>query len=73
MQEQTSIRLSLSLLNTLKEFKEEGDSYEDVIWDFVEPHLELSKEAKKDIEESLKEYKNGNFMTLKEIKKELGF
>jgi|TARA_Y100000310_G_scaffold320469_1_gene376958 uncharacterized protein YeeX (DUF496 family) len=73
MQEQTSIRLSANLLNALKGFKEEGDSYEDVIWDFVEPHLELSKETKKDIEESLKEYKKGNFMTLEEVKKELGF
>jgi predicted CopG family antitoxin len=73
MQEQTSIRVSLDLLRTLKKFKEEGDSYEDVIWDFIEPHLELSDEAKKDIEISLNEYKKGQFMTLKEVKKELGF
>ena len=47
MQEQTSIRISSDLLNTLKRFKEEGDSYEDIIWDFIEPHLELSDQAKK--------------------------
>ena len=73
MQNQTSIRISLDLLNTLKKFKEEGDSYEDIIWDFVEPHLELSEEAKKDIELSRKEYDKGNFVTLDEVKKELGF
>ena len=73
MQKQTSIRVSKNLLNTLKSFRDEGDSYEDVIWDFVEPHLELSDEAKKDIEISLNEYKKGQFMTLKEVKKELGF
>ena len=73
MQEQTSIRISSDLLNTLKRFKEEGDSYEDVIWDFIEPHLELSKQAKKDIVLAKKEYQRGNFFTLEEVKKELGF
>ena len=73
MQEQTSIRISSDLLKTLKKFKEEGDSYEDVIWDFIEPHLDLSKEAKKDIELARKEYERGNFITLEEVKKELGF
>jgi|TARA_Y100000296_G_C5030224_1_gene184423 predicted CopG family antitoxin len=73
MQNQTSIRISSDLLNALKKFKEEKDSYEDVIWDFIEPHLELSEEAKKDIELSKKEYERGNFVTLEEVKKELGF
>lgn len=72
MQNQTSIRISSDLLNTLKKFKEEGDSYEDIIWDFIEPHLELSDQAKKDIEQAKKEYERGNFVTLEEIKKELG-
>jgi hypothetical protein len=73
MQEQTSIRVSSNLLNTLKKFKEDNDSYEDVIWDFIEPHLELSEQTKKDIEISRQEYKKGNFMTFEEVKKELGF
>ena len=72
MQEQTSIRISSELLKTLKSFKEEGESYEDIIWDFIEPHLELSKQAKKDIELSKNGYKRGNFFTLEEVKKELG-
>lgn len=73
MQNQTSIRISLDLLNTLKKFKEEGDSYEDIIWDFIEPHLELSEQAKKDIEVSRKEFKRGESFTLEEVEKELGF
>ena len=73
MQEQTSIRISSDLLNTLKKFKDDKDSYEDVIWDFIEPHLELSEQTKKDIEIAREEYKRGNFVTLEEVKKELGF
>ncbi len=73
MQEQTSIRISSDLLNTLKKFKDDKESYEDVIWDFIEPHLELSEQTKKDIEISRQEYKRGNFVTLEEVKKELGF
>ena len=73
MQEQTSIRVSKQLLNALKQFTEgNNDSYEDVIWDFIEPHLELSEEAKKDIEESIEQYKRGEFSTLEEVKAELG-
>lgn len=73
MPEQTSIRISSDLLNTLKKFKDERDSYEDVIWDFIEPHLDLCEQAKKDIEISKQEYKKGNFVTFEEIKQELGF
>jgi len=73
MQKPTSIRISRELLNTLNKFKEERDTYEEVIWDFIEPHLELSKQTKKDIELSKKEYKRGNVFTLEEVKKELGF
>jgi predicted CopG family antitoxin len=73
MQKETSIRISMDLLETLKKFKDEKDSYEDVIWDFVEPHLELSEQTKKDIEISRQEYKKRNFFTLEEVKRELGF
>ncbi|MBR9704326.1 hypothetical protein GOV12_02860 [Candidatus Pacearchaeota archaeon] len=73
MQNQTSIRISTELLNTLKKFKEDNESYEDVIWDFIEPHLELSKEAKEDIKKSKDEFARGEFFTLEEVKKELGF
>jgi hypothetical protein len=73
MPNQTSIRVSSNLLNILKKFKENNDSYEDVIWDFIEPHLGLSEQAKREIEISKQEYKKGNFTTIEEVKKELGF
>jgi predicted transcriptional regulator len=73
MQKQTSIRISKDLLRVLKKFREDSnDTYEDIIWDFIEPHLELSEQAKKDIEESIAQYKRGEFHTLEEVKKELG-
>lgn len=72
MQNQTSIRISTDLLNVLKRFKEKNESYEDIIWDFIEPHLELSEQAKKDIEISKREFKRGEVFTLEEVKKELG-
>ena len=72
MPDQTSIRISKELLNTLKKFKEENDSYEDVIWDFIEPHLELSDAAKRDIKKSVEEYNRGEFITLDQLKEELG-
>ena len=72
MQKQTSIRIGTDLLNTLKKFKEEGESYEEVIWDFIEPHLELSEQTKRDIAKARKEYERGEFFTLEEVKKELG-
>jgi len=73
MQNQTSIRISAELLRALKHFKEERESYEDVIWDFIEPHLELSDEAKKDIKQSEKEYERGEVFTLEEIEEKYGF
>jgi len=72
MQNQTSIRISTNLLTVLKKFKEENESYEDIIWDFIEPHLELSEQTKREIEKSKREYKEGNFFTLEEVRKELG-
>ena len=72
MQNQTSIRISTELLNTLKNFKEEKESYEEIIWDFIEPHLELSDQAKQDIESSVSEYKRGEFVSLDEVKRDLG-
>jgi len=73
MEDQTSIRISTKLLNTLKKFKEENESYEEVIWDFIEPHLELSDETKEDIKKAQEEYNRGEFITFNQMKKELGF
>ena len=71
MQNQTSIREGVELLKVLKKFKEDNETYEDVIWDFIEPHLELSKVAKEDIKRSVEEYRSGEFLTLEQVKEEL--
>ena len=46
---------------------------QNLIWDLIEPYLELSEEAKRDIEASKEEYKKGNFITFEEMKKEIGY
>ena len=46
---------------------------ENIFFYLIEPNLKPSKIAKKDIQESRKEYKKGNFLTFEEVKKELGF
>ena len=71
MQNQTSIREGVELLKVLKKFKEDNETYEDVIWDFIEPHLELSKVAEEDIKRSVEEYRSGEFLTLEQVKEEL--
>lgn len=66
---QTSIRVSKQILNLLKSMKTyPKESYDEIIWDLIEPHLELNDKTKKNIEESLKEYKKGEYYTLNEIK-----
>ena len=73
MQEQTSIRISKNLLEALKKFRtDNNDSYEEVIWDFIEPHLELSEQAKVDIVKSRKEFEREEFFTLDQVREELG-
>ena len=72
-EEQTSIRVSKQILNLLRSIKTyPKESYDEVIWNLIEPHLEINNKTKKDIEESLKEYKKGEYYTLNEIKKKYG-
>lgn len=68
----TTIQISNDLLSTLKNMKiHSKESYEDLIWDLIEDRMELSEEAKKEIEISRKQYKEGKFKSLEQIKKEL--
>ena len=69
--EQTTIRINKNLHNALVHLKSAGESFEDLLWDLVEPYLELSPKTKKNIEKSLEEYKRGEFYTLEEVRKEL--
>ncbi len=69
---QTTIRITNNLHKALGSLKASNESFEDLIWDLVEPYLELSPQTKKDIVESLEEYKRGEVFSLKEVKEELG-
>ena len=69
----TTIQISEELQGVLQNKKMfEKETYEEVIWDLVEDTMELSKETKRNIAESIEEYKQGKFKPLEQIKKELG-
>ncbi len=60
-------------MNRLKTMKmSEKESYEDIIWDLVEDHMELSEETKQNIAEAQKQIAKGKFYTHAQVKKELG-
>ena len=66
----TTIQISQDLqkeLNKMKLYKRE--TYEEVIWNIIEDTKELSKETKRNIEQSRKEISEGKFTTLSELKK----
>jgi len=70
----TTIQVSEELAEELKGRKLfDKESYEEVIWDLIEDTQELSEETKKDIEEARSEIARGEYVTLEEAKKELGF
>ena len=69
----TSIQISEKLQKELSKMRfSDKETYEEVIWDLIEDHLELSEETKKDIEKSLQDVKEGKVHTLSEVKKKLG-
>ena len=70
MNEKT-IRITSNLHKALNKVKALNERFEEFIWDLVEPFFELSAESKKDIENSLEDYKKGKVYSLKEVKKEL--
>lgn len=49
----------------------DNETYEEVIWGLIEDTMELSEETKRDIKQAEKEFKEGKFHTLEEVKKEL--
>lgn len=66
----TTIQISTDLLKELKARKMYvKESYEEVIWDLLEDTMELSEETKKNIEQSLKDIREGRTYTLEEVKK----
>ena len=71
--EQTSIRVSKRILHLLQSMKTYSkESYDEVICNLIEPHLELNEKTKRSIEESRKEIEKGNYYTLEEIEEKYG-
>ncbi len=48
------------------------DTYNDIIENLIEDSMELSEEAKKDIEEAMEDYKQGRVYSMNDVKKSLG-
>ena len=68
----TTIQVSEDLQKALANRKLfDRETYEEVIWDLIEDTMELSDQAKKDIEEARKQIKEGKFVTLDQAKKRL--
>ena len=68
--QQTTIRITSDLHQALGSLKSPNESFEDLMWDLIEPYLELSPQTKKNIAKSLEEYERGETFSLEEIKKE---
>ena len=69
----TTIQITQELQNELIERKlSSSETYEEVIWDLIEDSEELSAETIRELEESVKQFKRGEFYTLDEVRKELG-
>ena len=73
MARKTTIQVDLSTkkrLENLKIYKRE--TLNDVIDNLIEDSTELSETTKKEIEESMREIENGEFVTHDRVEKELG-
>lgn len=70
----TTIKVSQDFVGALKSIKSQtNQSFEEILWDLLEPYLDFSAEAKKAIEKSKKDAKEGKTFSLAEIKSEFGF
>ncbi len=68
----TTIKISQRVKGMLDSMKfVEGESYEEVIEDLIEDHMDLNPKFKKQLEEARKEYKEGKTVSFHEIKKKL--
>ena len=68
----TTIQLSKELLTKLKQIKlHENESYEEVIWDFIDDREEISEETKKSIARAEEDIKKGRVHKWEDVKKEL--
>jgi len=69
----TTIQVSKDLADELKKRKLFAhETYEDIIWDLLENTMELTEKTKKDIAQAEKDFAEGRYFTLEEVKKKLG-
>jgi predicted nucleic-acid-binding protein len=69
----TTIQISEKLQQELAKRKLfTKETYEEVVWDLIEDTRELSEETKRAIAQAQKEYNEGKYKTLEQVKKELG-
>ncbi len=68
----TTIQISEELQKELNKRKlSERETYEEVIWDIIEDTMELSDEAKKLLDQAVKDVEDGRVYTLSEVEREL--
>ena len=68
----TTIQVSDRVKQTLDRMKlYERESYNDVIENLIEDHLELNEDTKRQIEEARKRVRSGKFVTQEEIERRL--
>ena len=64
----TTIQISDALRDELKKRKlHRKESYEEIIWDLLEDQMVLKDEVVKRINESIEEYKRGQYLTEEEV------
>lgn len=64
----TTIQISDALRDELKKRKlHSKESYEDIIWDLLEDQMVLKDEVVKKINESIEEFKRGEYLTEEEV------
>ena len=70
----TTIQISDEMRNQLTDLKlYERETYNDVLERIIEDMQELNEKTKKEIAKAIKEIESGNYKTLEEVRKELGF
>ncbi len=69
----TTIQISPELQQELSKRKIfDRETYEEIIWNIIEDTLELSAEAKREIQEAREDVKKGKVFTIKQVRKDLG-
>ena len=68
----TTIKVSRDVKEILENMKiSPSESYEDVIWDLIEDHLELNPEFRKSLELAEREIEEGKTVSMAELLEEL--